>query len=345
MSAAGQRAPSGDPALPGLARALDRSEMGRLLGAILAVAPGPTCGVEVERARLVRHKPGRRALVEYELRVGPDRARRRLLGKLRARGADARTFDTVRALRAAGLDGRDGVEVPAAVGILPGLGMWLQERVDAEPAWAGLLAEGGVALASRIADALHHLHAAPLEPRRQHASSDELRILEERLRSVAAREPSWSPRLERLLDACRRRAAGLAPVAPRGIHRDFYPDQVLVGERGLFLVDLDLHCSGDPALDVGNFVAHLSEWALRRHGDERALADREQALTDRFLEIAGPERADAVRVWTDLTLARHVQISTRFADRRPFTPALLELCEARFDLPARPALTRCSRAP
>ncbi len=345
MSAVRECTPSVDPALPGLARALDRREMGRRLGALLAGDRGTACRVEVEQARLVRHKPGRRALVEYGLRVAPNGPTRRLLGKLRARGADTRTFGTVRALRAAGLDGRDGVEVPAAVGILPELGMWLQERVDAEPAWAGLFADAGVALATSIADALHRLHAAPLEPRRSHAPSDELRILEERLRSVAALEPAWTPRLERLLEACRLRAASLPAVQPRGIHRDFYPDQVLVGEAGLFLVDLDLYCSGDPALDAGNFAAHLTEWALRRHGDDRALADRENALVERFLELAGRERARAVRVWADLTLARHIEISTRFPDRRPFTADFLALCEARFDLPARPGLTRCSRAP
>jgi len=38
-----------------------------------------------------------------------------------------------------------------------------------------------------------------------------------------------------------------------------------------------------------------------------------------------------VRSYTTLTLVRHIYISTQIAERRPFTEALLELCEQRLD--------------
>lgn len=321
--------PPSDPALPSLARALDAAEMEPRLAALLADGSAHAPRVALLSARLVRHKPGRRALVAYSLRVDPPGELRHWLGKCRARGTDRRTFRAVRELRAAGLDGRDGVEIPRAVGLLPELGMWLQERVPGETAWSGLAAPGGAALARRIADALHRLHQAVSPPARGHGVADELRILDERLRSVARLQPAWTGRLERLLEACRRSAAAIPASAPRGIHRDFYPDQVLVGPDRIHLVDLDLFCAGDPALDAGNFLAHLSEWALRQHGNPQALADREAAFAERFLELAGGGRAAAVRAWTDLALARHVEISTRIAERRPFSEALLELCEQR----------------
>jgi hypothetical protein len=328
-------APPRDPELPFLARALDPAEMERRLAAVLAQPGAAPPRLVLELARVVRHKPGRRALVEYAVRTDPPGASRpsfRLLGKCRARGVDSRTFRVARALRAAGLDGRDGVEIPRALGIVPELHMWLQEKVPGETVWEALTGDSGEALSRRIADALHRLHVAPVEPPRRHGIADELHILAERLRSVAELRPAWTARLEGLLDACRRRAAGIPAAEPRGIHRDFHPDQVLVSAGRLALVDLDLYCAGDPALDVGNFRAHLGEWALRLRGDPRAIEGCEGAFEERFLELAGSQRAETVRAWTELSLARHVWISTRFPERRPFTAALLELCEERLDL-------------
>lgn len=329
---AGNAAPLWDPELPFLARALDPAEMEPRLATLLAVPGAAPHRVALEQARVVRHKPGRRALVEYALAADPPGAfgsSFRLLGKCRARGADARTFRAARALRAAGLDGRDGVEIPRALGVLPELRMWLQEKVPGATAWEGLAGDRGEALARRIAEALHRLHAAPLVPQRTHGIEDELRILDARLRSVAELRPAWTARLARLLEACRRCAADVPAVGARGIHRDFHPDQLVVSDGRLAVVDLDLYCAGDPALDVGNFCAHLGEWALRIRGDPRALESREGAFGERFLELAGSARAAAVRAWTDLGLARHIWISTLIAERRPFTGALLELCEQR----------------
>ena len=334
-----------DPKLPFLARALDRAEMEPRLARLLAPAGAPPPRIALEAARLVRHKPGRRCLIDYALRVGDPPTPRALLGKCRARGADLRTLRVVQALRRAGLDGREGVLVPAAVGALPELGMWLQEKVAGEAAWSGLAGPEGEALASRIADALHRLHTAAVEAPRRHDAGDELRILAERLRALAEQRPAWSERLERLLAACRRLAAGLPAAPPCGIHRDFYPDQVIVNGARLALIDLDLYCAGDPALDAGNLSAHLAEWALRSRGDAGALADRERAFEERFLERSGAGRRGAVRAWTTLALARLVPLGAGFPERRPFGGALLELCEERLGLPARaPAAGARARA-
>ena len=108
----------------------------------------------------------------------------------------------------------------------------------------------------------------------------------------------------------------------------------MLGPRclALFLLDLDLYCEGDPALAGGNFTAHLVEQSLRTRGDPRGLADREEALVERFLELSGTQRRDAVAVYETLSLARHIQISTRIPERRATAEAVLELCEERLDL-------------
>ena len=144
--------------------------------------------------------------------------------------------------------------------------------------------------------------------------------------------PKWAPRLERLLEACDRLGASMRPTAVTGIHRDFYPAQILVDGARLWLLDFDLFCKGDPALDIGNFMGHLTEQSLRLLGEPSAMADREQAMEDRFVESHGEEARPRVRVYHTLTLVRHIQLSTEFAQRRPFTERLLQLCERRLEL-------------
>jgi aminoglycoside phosphotransferase (APT) family kinase protein len=121
-----------------------------------------------------------------------------------------------------------------------------------------------------------------------------------------------------------------APVVKAcGIHRDFYSAQVIVDGSRLWLIDFDLYCLGDPGLDVGNFLGHVTEQALRERGNANALVHVEHALEERFVELSGEGVRASVRAYTTLTLARHIYLSTRFPERLRLTEQLMELCEAR----------------
>ncbi|MGH9262522.1 MAG: phosphotransferase, partial [Acidimicrobiales bacterium] len=229
-------------------------------------------------------------------------------------------------------ESRDGILVPAPVGAVPELGLWLQRKVQGTSATALLLERSGVDLAARLGEAVHKLHTAGVPTRRRHTLADELRILQERLGAVARARPEWAARVERLLRACERVSARLSGQRRCGIHRDFYADHAVLDGQRVYLLDFDLYCEGDAAVDVGNCIAHITEHSLRTCGHPLALADREAALEERFVELAGPGARAAVLVYALLTLARHISLSTQFAERRPFTTALLELCEERLDL-------------
>ncbi|MBA2442464.1 MAG: aminoglycoside phosphotransferase family protein [Rubrobacter sp.] len=321
--------------MPFLERALDAGEVREALERVLLPEED---SLRVREARLVRHKPGRRALIEYYVELaragGPPRSTT-LLGKVRARGLDRRSYRVQGALGESGFgpESADGVSVPEVLGALPEMHLWLQRRVPGIPATDLLSRAGGEALACRIAEAAHKLHRAEVLPlRRPHGVADELYILRERLRLVGRERPDLSGRLEKVLDACDCLGDALPEPETCGVHRDFYPDQVLVDGDRIYLLDLDLYCEGDPALDIGNFLGHIEELSLRTLGDPYALSGPEAALEERFLELSGGMRRASVRAYTTLTLARHIQISTLFADRRPFTGALLELCEERLGI-------------
>jgi aminoglycoside phosphotransferase (APT) family kinase protein len=186
-----------------------------------------------------------------------------------------------------------------------------------------------VALARRVAEAIHKLHRAGMPSERAHTAEDELRILRDCLARVAASKPELRARLEAILASCEKLGASVAGARTCGIHRDFYAAQVIVDGERLWLIDFDLYCQGDPGLDVGNFIGHITEESLRTLGDAGALRDREQALEDRFVELSGEGVRASVRAYTMLTLARHIYLSTQFAERTAWTERIVELCEQR----------------
>jgi hypothetical protein len=325
-----------DPAMPFLAQVLDPLTVQRrfeecLPSLMLDNQPFRLCAIRVRR-----HKPGRRCLVEYDIeRKGAGAFT--LIGKVRARGLDHSTCRLIESLWNAGFgaDSPDGISVPRPVGVVPEFQMWLQDKVPGASATRLLIEPGGVELARRIAEAIHKLHQAGIPSTRRHTMTDELGTLHERLPLVARMKPQWTHRLERILDACDRLGAAIPEPALRGIHRDFYADHVIVDGSRSYLVDLDLYCEGDPGLDVGNFVAHLTEQSLRTLGDPLALRDRERALEERFVELAGEATRVAVQAYATLTLVRHIYLSTLFSERRSFTRSLLELCEERLGVRCR----------
>ena len=309
-----------DKRLPALRDALDPATMSNYLRRRLSAFGREA--FEIRAIRLVRHKRGRRCVIEYELEFAGHSVT--VLGKLRAKGLDRRTYRLCRRLWRSNLRS-GGLDLPQPLGAIAGLGMWLQRKVTGTPATALFGSQNAVVLARDIAVAAYRLHQAGPLPQRSHTAADEFAILQDRLAQVALQRPRLAARLGRLTAVCERLAKSLPPITPQLIHRDFYGDHVLAGDARLYLLDFDLCCQGDPAVDIGNFVGHMSEQSLREHGDAEALAAAEEALQERYAELAGAAVRERIEIYAALTLARHVHISTLIAARRPYTEALLEL--------------------
>lgn len=322
-----------DPKIPFLEKVLDP---GLAQAQLQIVIPSLT---QVTMASLVRHKPGRRALVEYhiETTTGPVT----MLGKIRAKGTDVASYQVQQALWANGwsADSANGFSIPEPLGLVPDWHMALQRKVPGIPATQLLPTEQGIPLAQRIAALVHKLHHTSVPTAKTHTLADELAILCDRLPQVAYQHPHWATRIENVLESCDRLATQF-PLTSQltGIHRDFYPDQILIDDERLWLVDLDLYCLGSPAVDIGNFIAHITEQSLRELGDVTALRDREVALRATYLSAnsdhsswgsALATTAREIDLYTVLTLVRHIHISTRIPNRQPYTEALLSLSETR----------------
>lgn len=316
--------------MPSLALALDAAVAEPLLRRAIETWLPRTSSVKLERVRLARHKPGRRALIEYELTINGDE-RLTLLGKIRAKGIDHKTPKLMADLTHKEFDAEssDGISVPEVVGEIPELQLWLQRKVPGVPATNWLAGADGIAMAERIAAAAHKLHRAGVPAARRHTVDDELRILEERFEALGQERPEWNFRLERLLALCRERSEPLRSRPTCGVHRDFYPAQVLANDERLWILDFDLYCESDPALDIGNFLGHITEQSLRETGNSAAMKAVEEALVAAYVSRAKGFEHYAIATFHTLTLARHVSLSTQFPERHHTTEALLKLCEMR----------------
>ncbi|CTQ31884.1 phosphotransferase [Jannaschia rubra] len=317
-----------DPGLPDLTDALDPAVMRPLLEHALGQ------GVEVVGVDLLRHKPGRRALVRYDMDLD-DGTKVPLLGKLRAKGPDLRTPKVHDALRAAGLDGQGsgGVGVPKVRGMVARPALWLQEEVPGRVLTDLLRPGSETGPARRTGEALARLHGAGTRAPRDWSMDDELGVLDRALAAAGKALPGQAARIDAIAVGARRLTEGLGQGAVTGIHRDFYPDQVLVDDRHVWLLDLDLFAKGDPTIDVANLLAHLDEAGLRHHGDAMALAEHRQAFLAGYEDLRpglDPARVAVLRL---VALGRHINLSLGLPGRRHTTDALIEKIEADLALP------------
>ena len=135
---------------------------------------------------------------------------------------------------------------------------WIPGRVlgDAvrDPAFAGReLAVAGAALAK--------LHGVTTDALTSASRADEAATL----RATGANLRILCPDLAPRLDALVRRLAGYleqSPPVDLPIHGDFSPRQVVVENGTVTLIDFDRAVRGDPALDLGLFLAHLEHDAI-----------------------------------------------------------------------------------
>lgn len=283
--------------------------------------------------RVLRYKPGRRCLIDYQFSDMLHNSLH-LIGKVRIKGFDKTSYSINQTLWRNGFSGAgdDQIQIPEPTGAIPSCNLWLQRKIEGEPLLPLLSGKHGEYWGHRVADAAYKLHCTDIPLHRAHSINDELQILHKRLAMVSHLEPDWGFRLSNVLASCYNLASTLPKVKPRGIHRDYYQDQFIADGNALYLLDLDLYCAGDPALDIGNFVAHTMEVSLRERDDHTALKAVEEALITRFLQLNPNATRMTVESYITLSLARHIYISTQFSDRKAYTPRLLDLCEQRLGL-------------
>lgn len=246
----------------------------------------------IEAIEVLKYKPGRRCVLAYTVagrqRDSGQPVWQRVIGKV---FRDERGQHLHAVQQRLWLDGFG----PAAgdhIGVARSLGYVREMRMQVQAQAAGatlnqLVAESPItATMPGCAAALAKLHAAGASLAAAGRNgvtlgtydlSREVAALETYARELAQRAPERAAEVARLHSRLEAWAATL-PAAPEQVpvHRDFYYSQVLVDGPQLTLIDLDLLAWGDPAIDVGNFTAHLAFLGLDLLGNADALAGDRQ---------------------------------------------------------------------
>ncbi|MGC7589591.1 phosphotransferase [Bisgaard Taxon 46] len=312
----------------------DKAQMQELL---MSVLPETNQG-RLESTKLIRYKLQRRALVEYQLTT--ENTKQCVIGKYRSKGLDKRSYYIQKALWENGFNQTALISVPEPLGTLPDHKTWLQMKVSGR-CIGDVLVPGNQRLAflgESVAKAICALHKSAVEKfidLPMWGPEQEIHILRDRLMQAQLLLPQFSIRIANVLAGCEKLAMKLAnfPFVP--VHRDFYQDQILecASKPGqMVLLDLDLASLGHSALDAGNYLAHIQEFAIRKYADKEALSAHQNAFLGTFLTSNSTTNLQDVEIYTLLSLARHIYLSTQFPDRKHTTETLLSLCEERLTL-------------
>jgi aminoglycoside phosphotransferase (APT) family kinase protein len=233
-------------------------------------------------AELLSHSPGRRAAVRLD---GATFAK--VVRPSRAAAA------TAAARFASRLVGRR-FAVAEVRWCEPDLGLVATGLVPGRPFGSLLDAPEALPAALELGAALATLHAAPapgwLPP---HDAAAEARLV----RAFAERAGRHVPEARAPLLARAAAAAGrlehLPAVDPAPLHRDLHDGQVLVDGARVGLIDFDTLAAGDPALDVGNLLAHLDLRALQGSCAPARAGELASALLDGYGDGGVAARAAA----------------------------------------------------
>jgi aminoglycoside phosphotransferase (APT) family kinase protein len=206
---------------------------------------------------------------------------------------------------------------------------WLEGRILSE---AMLDPEPELERIAVVGAALAELHAQDAPGLAETTRREEIGTWLALADGIAALHPPGEGRARSLA----RRLASLFtddPAALRPVHGDFYARQVLVEGGKASLLDLDRAVRGDPAADLGRFLAHLERDALRGVVPPGRLERIGTALLDGYRRASGSDLPSGVEPYVAAALLSLAPDPFRF--REPDWPqridAVLERAEAVLD--------------
>lgn len=254
--------------LPALRQAMEPRKMEAWLTDAMAAPGGGTASIKIRGVRVLRYRPGRTCVLRYVLQGSENGVPSQVIGKVYPEGPkSAEVWQKMDALHALGGDA--GITFPRPLAQRDGLALIVMERVpgtDLDGILDGSTAEReakeGVRAAASALASLHNLTLETQESRSLEGELDRLRRRAHRLHSTA---PQLARNVEALLGEISQFDLGLSREGRCLIHGDYKPRQLLLDADRVAVVDLDRACLGDPAIDVGSFMAVLHKKALLQH--------------------------------------------------------------------------------
>jgi aminoglycoside phosphotransferase (APT) family kinase protein len=218
------------------------------------------------RVRPMRRRPGSRHVFSCDLSLGDQRTGTRssieLIGKRDNRGAAgkaAREFEAMRLLWDAGFGLDEQFKIPRPVQHFPDLQVILQGKARGTKLRAYLGKANCAPLSyARMAGLwlakLHNLKASSPQACLYGSEIASLRMF---VAALTEDQPKLAPEIQERAAALERSFASFQNVRAAMVHGDFHPDHIFVCRDAVTVIDFERFCLGDPARDLGSFIAHV----------------------------------------------------------------------------------------
>jgi thiamine kinase-like enzyme len=305
-----------DLKLPALQHLADAAKRKRALRKLLPDWPKLWQG----ELRRLRYRPERRYVAELRAQDGTRALLKAYTERAYTRGKrNAQAFESRGVLRIARLLGYSDHHRLLAFEWLPGrllTDLCLAPELDDDA-----LTLVGVALAT-----LHGQNPTDLSSWTREAEAADLLKLSAEIGFIC-------PQLARRTDDLGRRLAARLAGAPAlrcPVHGDFSGNQALVSEEDVAIIDLDWACYGDPADDLGNFIAQAERCALRGEFSPSRVESLREALLKGYASATNRPLPERINFYTAVETFRRARFPfrARELDWPQRTEALLERAQA-----------------
>jgi tRNA A-37 threonylcarbamoyl transferase component Bud32 len=214
----------------------------------------------------MRRRPGSRHVFSYKLLVTDQRTGKHnvveLVGKqdtARAVGKAAKEFEAMRLLWSAGFGEDNRFRIPQPLHHFEDLRLIIQEKAHG--------AKMRVFLGDGDDTSLNHARMAGLWLAKLHKTrvacpaictyENEKASLEMFVAALATDQPQLESELRHYAAVAAQRFDGFHRARATHVHGDFHPDHIYVGNGFVTVIDFERFGIGDPARDLGSFVAHM----------------------------------------------------------------------------------------
>ena len=221
----------------------------------------------VEHCRIepLPRRPGSRHVSAYHLLVHDEGSgQKRVLALIAKRdttrgvGKAAREYAALNFLWGEGFGSERKLKIPRPFDLLPNQNLILQESA------CGTKLTGSIG--GNSAESTSHfrmsglwlakLHGIKMSPPVTCSYDAELASLDLFVRELSGVQPALLPRVQRLGEAIRQRLASCTDVTASLVHGDYHPEHIFVADDSITVIDFERFGCGDPAKDVGSFLAH-----------------------------------------------------------------------------------------
>jgi aminoglycoside phosphotransferase (APT) family kinase protein len=220
--------------------------------------------------RPMRRRPGSRHVFSCALCLGDQRTGNQssieLIGKRDNRGATgkaAREFEAMRLLWDAGFGLDERFRIPRPVQHFPDLQVILQGKAQGTKLRT-YLGKGNYASLgyARMAGLwLTKLHNLEVSPSQVCTYANEIASLRMFVAALTEDQPKLAPEVQECAAVAEQTFASFQSVPATMVHGDFHPDHIFVCREAVTVIDFERFCIGDPARDLGSFIAHVRTMA------------------------------------------------------------------------------------